>query len=307
MAEIGVVIGNHQGEAVLGDCLESLARQSEPPAEVIVVDGASTDGSRAVAEARGARWLDRPNLGLGHLYNSGTAATKAAYVLLSNNDVAYDERCLELLRRALDDDASLFAADPRQLDWEGERVVHARTTLRRGALLHEYFPGLHLEDAVETDTPTPTVSAHGAAMLVRRERFLELGGFDETFFMEWEDLDLCWRAWLRGWGSLYVPHARLRHRVGAVTTSSVLPRRSASSHHNLVRFALKCLPAREAATVVGGELLRLPRHPRAVALGLARATGELPEILRLRRRLRPRRDLLEWLLGGQTGPPPPLT
>ena len=42
------------------------------------------------------------------------------------------------------------------------------------------------------------MSAHGAAMLVRRELLLELGGFDETFFMEWEDLDLCWRAWLRG-------------------------------------------------------------------------------------------------------------
>ena len=306
MAEVSVVIGNHQGERLLRDCLDSLARQSEPPAETIVVDGASTDGSRAVAEASGARWVERPNLGLGHLYNRGVEVARADYVLLSNNDVAYDERCLELLRRALDGDPSLFAADPRQLDWEGESVVHARTTLRRGALLREYLPGLHLDHLVAADAPAPTVSAHGAAMLVRRDRFLELGGFDETFFMEWEDLDLCWRAWLRGWGSVYVPDARLRHRVGGVTTGRVLPRRSASSHHNLVRLALKCLPGREAATVVAGELLRLPRHPRAVALGLGSVARELPEILRLRRALGPRRDLLEWLLGGQSGPPPPL-
>ena len=53
-------------------------------------------------------------------------------------------------------------------------------------------------------------------MLVRRERLLELGGFDETFFMDFEDLDLCWRAWLRGWASVYVPDAVVRHRVGAV-------------------------------------------------------------------------------------------
>ena len=51
-------------------------------------------------------------------------------------------------------------------------------------------------------------------MLVRRSMFLELGGFDETFFMEWEDLDLCWRAWLRGWST------RLRPRRRASGTAS---------------------------------------------------------------------------------------
>ena len=78
--------------------------------------------------------------------------------------------------------------------------------------------------------------------------------------MEWEDLDLCWRAWARGWASVYVPEARLRHRVGAVTTASVSARRLASSHHNLVRFALKCLPA------AGGG----PRRRRRAAPAAAR-------------------------------------
>src|SRR5207302_841152 len=83
-----------------------------------------------------------------------------------------------------------------------------------------------------------------------------------------------------------------RHRVGAVTTRAVRPRRAESSHHNLVRFALKCLPPRAAARVVIGELLRLPRHPRAVAGGLLAVARELPEIARLRRRLRPRAELV---------------
>jgi GT2 family glycosyltransferase len=137
-------------------------------------------------------------------------------------------------------------------------------------------------------------------MLVRRERMLELGGFDETFCMEWEDLDLCWRARLRGWPTVYVPAAVVRHRVGAVTTAAVLPRRAASSHHNLVRFALKCLPARAAARVVVGELLRLPRHPRPVAAGLVAVARELPEIVRLRRRPAPRAEVLARLLESST-------
>lgn len=299
MTEITAVVGNHQGERVLADCLDSLAAQTVPPVEVIVADGASTDGSRAIATARGATWLGRPNLGLGYLYNRGVESAATPYVLLSNNDVAYDAACLERLRAALDADDSLFAADPRQLDWEGTRTVHGHTTLRRGSLVREFIPGLHLDHLVDEPAAALTVSAHGAAMLVRRDRFLDLGGFDETFFMEWEDLDLCWRAWLRGWGSLYVPAAVLRHRVGAVTTRAVLPKRLASSHHNLMRFALKCLPRAAASRVVAGELLRLPRHPRLVAPALLAVVRELPEIARERRALRPDPALFAWMLAGQ--------
>jgi N-acetylglucosaminyl-diphospho-decaprenol L-rhamnosyltransferase len=298
-AEIAAVIGNHQGAAVLRDCLESLASQTRPPREVLVVDADSTDPGPALAEELGARVVRAPNRGLGFLYNLGAAATRCEYVLLSNNDVAYADDCLELLAAALDADEGRFAADPTQLDWGGGSIVHARTRLARGRMLREYLPGLHLDDAEPAEAIVPTVSAHGAAMLVRRERLLELGGFDETFFMEWEDLDLCWRAWLRGWPSVYVPAARLRHRVGAVTGEHVRARRSASSHHNLVRFALKCLPAPAAARVVAGELLRLPRHPRAIAPALARVAGELREIRQLRRELGPRADLLDWMLAGQ--------
>jgi GT2 family glycosyltransferase len=117
--------------------------------------------------------------------------------------------------------------------------------------------------------------------------------------MDLEDIDLCWRAWLRGWGSVYVPDAWLRHRVGAVTTAAVLPRRLASSHHNLVCFALKCLPAREALTVVAGEFLRLPRHPAAIGRGLAQVAREAPQILAQRRSVQPTRTLLRWFLAGQ--------
>jgi GT2 family glycosyltransferase len=298
-AEIAVVVGNHQGELVLRDCLESLTAQTRPPRSIVVVDAASTDRSVQLAEELGARILHAPNLGLGFLYNVGARAVDSQYILFSNNDVAYEPDCLARLADALDCDARRFAADPTQLGWSDGRVIHARTKLDRGRLWREYLPGLRLDDAEPADTVVPTVSAHGAAMLVRRSSLLELGLFDETFFMEWEDLDLCWRAWARGWPTVYVPDARLRHRVGAVTTKSVRARRSASSHHNLMRFALKCLPASAAARVLVGELLRLPKHPRAIPVALLQVARELPGILDARRQLRPRPELLEWMLAGQ--------
>ncbi len=298
MPDVAVVIGNYQGERLLPDCLASLERQTLRPHEVLVVDAASTDRSVEVAQGLGARVLRRENRGLGHLYNHGARAASSELVLLINNDVALDERCLELLAAALLADESIFAADPRQVDWGASRDIHARTTVARGRLVREYIPGLHLDHCVASAESAPTVSAHGAAMLVRRELMLELAGFDETFFMEWEDLDLCWRAWLRGLGSVYVPDAWLRHRVGGATGARELTRRLSSSHHNLMRFALKCLPAGAAARVLAGELLRLPAHPRLILPAALAVARELPEILLLRRRARPSRAHLDWLLAG---------
>ena len=299
--DVAVVVGNYRGEGLLAECLRSVQRQSLRPREVLVVDGASPDRSVEVAEGLGARVLRRENRGLGFLYNEGARAASSEFVLLLNNDVALNEHCLELLAGALAADESLFAADPRQVDWNGERDVKARTTLARGRLLREYIPSLHLDDLVASSETVPTVSAHGAAMLVRRRLLLELGGFDETFFMEWEDLDLCWRAWLRGHGSVYVPAASLRHRVGAATSPRDLTRRLSSSHHNLMRFALKCLPAGAAARVLAGELLRLPAHPRLIAPAVIALLPELPEILALRRQIRPSRGHFDWLVAGMPG------
>jgi len=305
VTDVSAVIGNYQGERLLPTVLQSLAAQTRAPIEVFVVDGASTDESGAVAEHHGAHFITQPNHGLGFLYNRGAEAATAPFVLFLNNDVLLEPDCVDRLAAALEDDRSRFAADAQHVDWDGAVTIHAHTTLKRGRLLREFLPGLHLDSVALATDIVPTVCANGAAMLVRRREHLDLGGFDETFFMEWEDLDLCWRAWLRGWPSVYVPAARVRHRVGASTSAGVRLRRSASSHHNLVRFALKCLPPRAAARVVAGEFLRLPRHPRAIARGLTAVAWELPEIMRLRSRLSPHGEELDavaqYLLNSRLG------
>jgi GT2 family glycosyltransferase len=299
VTDVAVVIGNHQGERLLPDCLASLAQQTLRPTEIVVIDGGSSDRSREVAERHGVRFVQLDNRGLGYLYNAGVRATTAPYALLSNNDVAYESTCVELLAQALDEDNTRFAADGLQLDWEARRVVKAQTTIRRGALFHEYIPGLHLDHAVAAATTVPTVAAHGASMLVRREKFVALGGFDETFFLDAEDLDLCWRAWLHHWPSVYVPEARLRHRVGGAMSEQVRTPRLISGHHNMLRFAFKCLPADALARALAGELLRLPRHPRVIPPALLQILRELPEILKVRRRQGPSSELFEWMLRGQ--------
>ena len=296
MTEVTVVIGNYNGERWLPQCIGSLENQTVAPVAIIVVDGGSSDASERVVRELGARFISSENRGLGRLYNIGVEAASAPYVFLANNDIALDPRCLEHLAAALDAAPAALAADARQLDWDGRQTIHARTVLTRGRMTHEHLPGFHLDHNVQSTKIAQTVCANAAAMMVRREVFLDLGGFDETFFMEWEDLDLCWRGRLNGHPTLYVPDSFVRHRVGAATTSAIAPRRAASAHHNLVRFALKCLPARAAARVVAGEVVRLVAHPRAVAGGLAAVMRELPGIRKERRRIRPDARLLATVL-----------
>jgi hypothetical protein len=73
------------------------------------------------------------------------------------------------------------------------------------------------------------------------------------------------------------------------------PRRQSSSHHNILRFALKCLPAGAAARVCAGELLRWPRYPAAIGRALVAVSVETPEIIRLRHAIRPTQSLLETM------------
>jgi N-acetylglucosaminyl-diphospho-decaprenol L-rhamnosyltransferase len=299
MTDVAVVVGTYSGALHLAECLRSLQAQALSPAEIVVVDASSADGTVELATALSARTLVVPNRGLGFLYNRGVEATSAPYVLFSNVDVSYDPQCVAELAGALDADERRFAADARQLDWSGTQLVHGQTTLRRGSLLGEYLPGLALDHRVTAAVVTPTVCANGAAMLVRRDAFLELGGFDETFFLDWEDLDLCWRAWVAGWATVYVPNAWLRHRVGAVTSAEMAPRRLASSHHNILRFALKCLPPAAAARVIAGELLRWPRYPAAIGRALGRVAIELPEIAGLRHSIGAGRRVYDTMLAGE--------
>jgi N-acetylglucosaminyl-diphospho-decaprenol L-rhamnosyltransferase len=296
VSTISAVVASFGSETFLPGCLASLADQRKTPAQILVVDAGSRDRSVELAEEAGARVIRTENRGVGHLYNVGARAATGDLVLLANADVVLDGRCVELLAAALEADDGRFAADPTQLDWTGRHVIHARTTVRRGPLARQVLPGFVLDENTQASGVTPTVLANGAAMLVRRERLLALGGFDETFFLEFEEIDLCWRAWLRGWETVHVADALVRHHVGGATPPELRSKRLRSAHHNRVRFALKCLPARPAARLLAGQAIATARHPLLGLPALGRVAAELPEILRERRAIRPTRETFDRLV-----------
>lgn len=220
-ADVSAIIVNWNGEEWLSTCLSSLREQTLSLREIIVVDNGSTDGSAVIGTIFGVRWLQLPtNQGLALALNKGAQIARGNVLLFLNNDMRFDGRFVESLFNVLDRQADVFACDALQYDWNGHRVVHWACLLEsmsRGDITHGPFHGAWINQ-YSTESVKEVALTSAAAMMVRRDLFDELGGFDDRLPMGYEDLDLSLRAWARGWRSVFVPSAICWHHVGASTT-----------------------------------------------------------------------------------------
>jgi GT2 family glycosyltransferase len=222
---VSAVIVNWNGAGHLRVALPSLSQQTYSPLEILVVDNGSTDESQSIVSQNRATWIGLPrNIGLAPACNEGARLAKGDYLVFLNNDMRFAPDFVEQLVQPLMQDESVFATDALQLDWEGTSEIHQATRLRRRSLIDSYLrPGLlPLLDIPQepSSRPVTVFQACAASMGVRRGMFEDLGGFDERLPVSWEDTEICWRAWLRGWSSILVPQAVCWHRVGASVTDN---------------------------------------------------------------------------------------
>jgi N-acetylglucosaminyl-diphospho-decaprenol L-rhamnosyltransferase len=236
---LSVVVVNHDAGRSLGLFLSTL--RAEGVTEVVVVDNASTDGSSDGVESDPSVRVIRTgaNLGYGTGVNRGLAVTGAEFVLVSNPDVSVHPGALESLRAAFAADPTLAIAGPRILAADGSRYPSARrfpsaVTAVGHALLGIVVPGnrftrrYRMAD-LDPTSPSPVDWVSGACFMARRRALEELGGFDESYFMYLEDVDLCWRAHRAGWAVAYVPAAVVTHQQGLATGRR--PYRMLLAHH----------------------------------------------------------------------------
>ncbi|MEW5982070.1 MAG: glycosyltransferase family 2 protein [Acidobacteriota bacterium] len=222
--EVSVVIVNLNGRRWLGPCLAAVAAQKGPTVEVIVVDNASVDGSAAFI-GRQFPWvrvvaLER-NLGFAGGNNAGARIASGRFLAFLNNDTVADPDWLRSLHGALEANPQaglatsriVYARDPGVLDSAGDGYTRAGGAFKRG----HGEPEINYHDAGEV------FGACGAAFMIRKELFEELGGFDEDFFLVYEDVDLSYRAQLLDHRCVYVPEALVIHSGSATLgTASAL-------------------------------------------------------------------------------------
>jgi len=213
---VTVIILNWNGRRFLEPCLLSLQRQTLAGVGVLIVDNGSTDGSVEFVRERfpEAKVISSDtNLGFAAGNNLAIRQARSDYVALLNNDAVADPRWIEELVSAL-------GRHPEISFCASKMVIHHRPDLADSCgdtYAVDGTPGKigHLDTVAKHNEPVEVFGACAGAAMYRRSMLEELGGFDEDFFLVYEDSDLSFRARLKGYKCMYVPTAVVRHHLSA--------------------------------------------------------------------------------------------
>jgi GT2 family glycosyltransferase len=213
---VSVIVVNYNGKRFLGECFASLANSEYPrdKLEVILVDNASTDGSAQYVREN-FPWvrilqLDK-NYGFCKPNNDAVEIANGEYVVFLNNDTAVTrEWLLELVKGALSEEKVASCAS-KMLYYDRRNMINTaggKITIIGGG----FYRGYGDKDGPDYARPEYTGFGCGAGVLVKRELFQYMGGFDEDYFASCEENDLGWKVWLYGYRVLYVPTALMYHK-----------------------------------------------------------------------------------------------
>lgn len=304
---IAVIILNYNGQHWLEACL-SAVQQLTVPVEMVVADNASQDNSLAYLRER---WPQvrvlafEKNYGFAEGYNRAITAIHAEWIAMLNTDAVLSPNWLAVLlafaeqnpRAAILGGKLLLGGSPagqRILQAVGSRITDAGTA---------FEVGWGQPDTGQFTQPHITASIPAAALLMRRAKFLELGGFDAAYFAYLEDVDLCWRAWLAGDEVWCVPAAEATHHFGGTAGGRASPFRIQWMQRNRYANMLKHLawPTFLSGLLTSGlyDAYRVLEFGlsgqwaalRALAMGTWAAVKALPQLWAARRTIQSQRQI----------------
>jgi anaerobic magnesium-protoporphyrin IX monomethyl ester cyclase len=216
-----VIIPNFNGKAFLKPCLDSLTQQTKRNSEIILVDNASTDGSVEFVNSHypGVNIISlASNKGFSAAVNQGIGQAKGSFIAVLNNDTVVNPNWLEVLCGFLEENPHIGFCASKITKYDNPDVIDSvgHGIIRSG---YAFNIGDAVKDAGQYDNLREVFGAPAAAAVYRRSMLNDIGLFDEDFYMYLEDVDLSYRAQLRGHKCMFVPQATVRHR-GAGTTGS---------------------------------------------------------------------------------------
>jgi len=249
---VGIVTVAYRSNEVLSGFLDSVGTASRSRLPIIVVDNAPGAGDAAQpSSAVGAHHIPlASNPGYGGAVNAGVRELpdEVAWVLISNPDVVLSRGAIDALLETGESDPMIGAVGPAVLNPDGSVYPSARAvpSLRTG-VGHALFANLWqrnpwtLAYRRETDPSDEARDAgwlSGSCLLVRRSAFDAIGGFDEGYFMYFEDVDLGYRLAKAGYRNVYQPAASVTH-LGAHSTGGESARMVVAHHDSARRFLSK--------------------------------------------------------------------
>ncbi len=268
MPRVSVVLVTYNSSRDLPACLASLRAHTAGIAyEVIVADNASTDGTPELVAQR-YPWVRllrrRSNSGLSAAINDGVRMSTGDCIAVLNPDIRIESDVLAPLAAYLQEHPDAGIVAPKLLNEDGTLQLSCRSfpgyatvLFNRYSIVTRLFPrnrasARYLMSDFDHTTTRDVDWVSGAALMLRRAVFDELGGWDSGFFMFNEDVDLCRRLHDRGYRVVYKPDAQLFHKIGVSKSTS--PRMVIARHRSIWRYYRKHLrggAVRDIATAAG--------------------------------------------------------
>ena len=264
--KVSVIIVTRNTREMTLNCLDSLAEVlAAGRHEVIVVDNASSDGT---AEAITARYpqvtvlREARNAGFSQANNHGAQVATGELILFLNSDTLASAAAVEAVAAVFAEEATLGAAIPQLVDAEGRSQLTVAHTPGPATLLSSAADDKAWARVAEAVARGEALGAgyylSGAALMVRREVFAAVGGFDESFFLYYEDTDLCTQLTAQGWAMRLVAAATVVHLQGGSTSGGL--RTAVEQARSRYQYLCKHHGRAGALTVAGVEVLATARR-----------------------------------------------
>lgn len=259
MRKVSVVILNWNGAEMLRTFLPSVVKYTNPElAEVCVADNGSTDNSVDIVrnEFPSVRLISfKENYGFAEGYNKVMDNVDTDYIVLLNSDVEVTEGWVEPILSYMESHKDVAACQPKILSYHDKKKFEYAGA--SGGYIDKYgypFCRGRVFDSLETDngqydTPADIFWASGAAMFVRRDVYVAVGGLDPKFFAHMEEIDLCWRLLSRGYRLVCIPESKVYH-VGGATLKKENPKKTYLNFRNNLLMMYKNLPSDELRKVM---------------------------------------------------------
>ena len=240
---ISIVIVNYRVPEYLRETLRSIEQaEMSDRTEVIVVDNASGDESQKIitSEFPSTRWIQlKHNIGFGKACNVGVQNARGSYILLLNPDTMISRNTLSVACSFMQSHPDIGLIGPKILNPDGTLQASCKRGFPTPSVTFYHFSGLsrlfprsrrfgrYNLTFLDADTSAPVDAVSGSFMFMPRILFLQIGGFDERFFLYGEDLDLCYRIKESGHAVWYHPATQIIHRKGKSSAKSILRSRIA--------------------------------------------------------------------------------
>lgn len=271
---VSIIIPNYNGKHLLKECLDSLFQVLYPKDkyEIIVVDNASSDGSVSFICEKypTVRIVSlRANYGFCVAVNEGAKVANGDYLVLLNNDVRVHPKWLRELVFAAETMGSaniytskiLMMSNPLIIDYAGGKIpLNARG----------YSEKLGMKDNCHGNYQ-PTAYPCATSMLIRKDIFIKLGGFDEDYFACLDDVDFGIRAWIYGYKVYLVPSSIVYHRGSATVKSKGV---YFSKFHHTKNALMNILKNFETKNVIRGLLIEVIFNLYEIYLALKKTNAE---------------------------------